>query len=1796
MLELPRSPLRAVERRGGDAVRRAVASRVRRSLGLGACALALLVGLRAEGQTTYYVNASAAVNVGVDGSTNMTTLQDRAVTGGSSNQNRAITNTTAPSGTTRWRIREGATDTRTNQEFLRAYTPVFAAATTIAANATAYADFYLSTTGTSAVAKASLYEYNDTTGIVGAAKGTASFTANAGTSNRQTMNNVSFGNAAFSIAAGNRLLVVYLFDMNNVRPAYLWGQAASGTPSGYQSFTVTASAATPSTTAAGTVTAPASSCSSITVNAPYTNDGNANNTLSYRYRTPTGTGAWVGPTARTHSASPYNFAITGLASGTYDVEVTYVDTDGVTGTATQTVSNISVGLNCTAAGTASATANSCSQVTASAPFTGDANANGTVAFSRGTAVGGPFTSVTGCTAVGGTSPRSCVDTTVAASTTYYYRVVYSDADGVTGTATQVTAAVSTPACSTPPVTTGTPTGTVNSCTQITVSAPFTGDTNTNSTTTVERGPATTGPWTAVCSGLTGASPRSCAASGLTNASTYYFRVTFADADGVSGTNPQTIGPFTTTDCRVTPGTPTASATSCSTASISAPFTGDTNGNSTATFGRGTAAGGPFTTVCSAVTGASPKTCSDSGLAASTTYYYQVTFADADGVSGTNPQVTTAMTTPACSVNNTTIGTVAVAVASCSSVRVTATFTGDGDQDGTTTIQYGAGSAPGVWTGACTLSGPSPRQCTVFGLSAATLYSFRASFADADGVVGTNPTAGVTATTTACGGDTVAPTITVLAPSKNAVLAGADTVKVQVWDAGGLAASNPVQAQVDGTAPAGFTLNLAVNANYSCGTSCGVYQYALPAQAAGAHYIAVRATDGVGNVAVVTIPFRAVAATTGAGNLLRRTAGSQLCLDCHNLQTHNAQATSTNYGNWSNDCATCHTPHATRNIGLVREQIDTPNSGRKAVDFRASNGVAANGHATPTASGNGVNVCEVCHTRTKNSDGTARARNDAATDWTKHYTTSCTGCHSHAKGFAAGESEGGVTCKGCHADIWNNMQAAAAKTSRHTLAIDTFTDDAVAWGNPLSSNAAAVRSCLNMCHHDHPHTAGAATHEYNTYKDATDNASRVATTRDTATKAKTDFDNAATNGGLCISCHRNPVESGANPANPAIAQAAYSASAHNYSANALGTWQYGLHDGSKFDRNCTKCHAGRTEKAPSASAIPFQAVHWSDDASLLAGTKRPAGAPAVFVCYNCHGNGTTGANYSNKDLATVFAKTYGHPANADATHDTVSEEANASWGNALAAAARHSNCQDCHDPHGAKAGINELSQATTTYTTGTASFTNGSVTVTGQGTTWAAGTHGTGTWFIRNNADGRWYRVTAVASATSLTIETAYAGTTAASSAYTLKLRAFTNLAGPTLEAGWGAQLTTMPTAAWDGTHSGSFTKKAIVSGTDIEATLCFKCHSSYYWGQQSSGAGTGTAAFATTGTVTGTGTSWNSQMIGMSIKSNANTQWFRIKAVASATSLTVVPSPAAAIAAGAYTLATATQGDPSGTAYTTGTAAFTAGNATVTGTGTTWVAATHAGWVIRNGGNGKWYRVLTVASGTSLTVAPVPDTSFSGAYTLAVSQTDQSAEFATTNQSYHPVLGALPATDPGTNGSSRLTAAQLTNGWTPGATMSCSDCHGNDSVSPAAQGPHGSAIRFVLRPSRNSTYTSWGQPFTGGTATLANNWATSFCRNCHPINEDNNWSGNGAHGDHDTRTAVKGCYNCHILVPHGGKMSRLIGDNNGTMPARYAYQGVIGNMFIQSFTKTTPAAYSKSNCQSATTGCTTHGTAASENW
>ncbi len=436
------------------------------------------------------------------------------------------------------------------------------------------------------------------------------------------------------------------------------------------------------------------------------------------------------------------------------------------------------------------------------------------------------------------------------------------------------------------------------------------------------------------------------------------------------------------------------------------------------------------------------------------------------------------------------------------------------------------------------------------------------------------------------------------------------------------------------------------------------------------------------------------------------------------------------------------------------------------------------NATPTWAAPSAVVCGSCHgvSATNGPGGTHPTLTAGQTCGTCHggtYTNTSVDPTLHLNGVVdgGGESAGGSACAGCHATIFSGMNGTVAKTTKHTLGAvagtnDAPTDSGATWTGlaTLGAVAPAQRSCTNMCHGDHPHDTTSplsATHEANLYANpgtATTRGDGAATRvitggTGTVNRARTDFD-ATNNVGMCATCHATPIATGGLT----VSAATFGASAHDFTATATPavTWQYTLHDGGAFQRNCTKCHASAVEGTTptvGATGSATAAVHFGDNAALLSGKLNPAGTAAGFVCYNCHGSTASPAagaqgNRSNKDIQTQIAKTTGsvHPANADAVHDTAAELAGAAFGNALGGKARHSSCMDCHDPHEAKSG-----------------------------------THAQGT-----------------------------------------------NLAGPPLQGAWGVKFGGT-LAAFAAPTTANFTKvTSLAAGTDLEATLCFKCHSAYY--------------------------------------------------------------------------------------------------------------------------------------------------------------------------------------------------------------------------------------------------------------------------------------------------------------------------------------------------------------------------------
>lgn len=129
------------------------------------------------------------------------------------------------------------------------------------------------------------------------------------------------------------------------------------------------------------------------------------------------------------------------------------------------------------------------------------------------------------------------------------------------------------------------------------------------------------------------------------------------------------------------------------------------------------------------------------------------------------------------------------------------------------------------------------------------------------------------------------------------------------------------------------------------------------------------------------------AETNDGYLLRAANNDNLCQSCHTYGPHE------NMG-----CSDCHQPHNSNqsNIYLIRDEIQTPSSGLRTVEFIAESGV--NSFADGDAVYDGI--CEVCH------EGTQYHRNNSSGNHNHYAGLNCTSCHTHDNAFEA-------SCTACH---------------------------------------------------------------------------------------------------------------------------------------------------------------------------------------------------------------------------------------------------------------------------------------------------------------------------------------------------------------------------------------------------------------------------------------------------------------------------------------------------------------------------------------------------------------------------------------------------------------------------------------------------------------------------------------------------------------------------------------------------------------------------------------------------------------
>ena len=239
--------------------------------------------------------------------------------------------------------------------------------------------------------------------------------------------------------------------------------------------------------------------------------------------------------------------------------------------------------------------------------------------------------------------------------------------------------------------------------------------------------------TLVASGVTTASYSD---TGLAGSTTYYYKVEAVDADGTSAASAQATATTPVTPvCTTVPAAPTgltATASSSSTIALSwTAVTPPTNCTISSYSVYGGTTANPTTLIASGLTG---TTYSNTGLAASTTYYYVVKAVDADGTSAASAQAIA--TTPAASSGTSIVSINAGGPAVSNSGGGDNSFVADEDYStgGTTYSVTNTITIPASVTNAAPAAVyQSARQGTVTytipGLTAGASYTVRLHFAE-----------------------------------------------------------------------------------------------------------------------------------------------------------------------------------------------------------------------------------------------------------------------------------------------------------------------------------------------------------------------------------------------------------------------------------------------------------------------------------------------------------------------------------------------------------------------------------------------------------------------------------------------------------------------------------------------------------------------------------------------------------------------------------------------------------------------------------------------------------------------------------------------------------------------------------------------------------------------------------------------------------------------------------------------------------------------------------------------------------
>ncbi|WP_200762555.1 cytochrome c3 family protein [Nitrosophilus alvini] len=204
----------------------------------------------------------------------------------------------------------------------------------------------------------------------------------------------------------------------------------------------------------------------------------------------------------------------------------------------------------------------------------------------------------------------------------------------------------------------------------------------------------------------------------------------------------------------------------------------------------------------------------------------------------------------------------------------------------------------------------------------------------------------------------------------------------------------------------------------------------------------------------------------------------------------------------------------------------------------------------------------------------------------------------------------------------------------------------------------------------------------------------------------------------------------------------------------------------------------------------------------------------------------------------------------------------------------------------------------------------------------------------------------------------------------------------------------------------------------------------------------------------------------------------------------------------------------------------------------------------------------------------------------SVRATDQAFEFNPNNRSAHPVIMALNDM-PGSYAPKGLDTWGTTDvmfyPWNQSLgtqTMYCSDCHGADNEdSGDPKGPHGSSYNFMLKgPNKYWPEDPNGNLFSTGQIQADGTIPDLFCSNCHNLNYPHKqWAWKMERYD-------IACVRCHVAIPHGSPVSRLIGYANFPEPYNYNYNGT-KQLLIYGYKKASPTSLDISSNNVYAPGC-----------